>query len=158
MAIILNDQEILKLIHEKKIFPKEGQNIFQAKDKKGHKEQEITIPRDDGSLFKIIFRQNKINILDFSFILGYMAPRSNVLFRLRRYNGKSHEHTNGIEKDSFYDFHVHMATERYQQLAGFDEDDYAEVSDAYSDIHSAMECFVKDCNIVLPTNDQMKLF
>jgi hypothetical protein len=50
-----------------------------------------------------------------------------------------------------------MATERYQ-VAGFDEDGYAGVSDAYSDIHSAMECFVKDCNIVLPTNDQMKLF
>lgn len=89
MAIILNDQEILELIHEKKIFPKEWQNIFQTKDKKGHKEQEITIPRDDGSLFKVIFRQNKINILDFSFILGYMAPKSNVLFRLRRHNGKA---------------------------------------------------------------------
>jgi hypothetical protein len=29
---------------------------------------------------------------------------------LRRCNGKSHEHTNIIESDKFYDFHIHTAT------------------------------------------------
>lgn len=86
-----------------------------------------------------------------------MAPRSNLLFRIRRYNGKSHEHTNRIEGNSFYDYHIHIATERYQQL-GFDEDGYAEISKAYTDIHSAMECFKNDCNIALPDDKQFRLF
>lgn len=157
MAIILNDHEILQLIQEKKTLPAEWKNIFQMKDKKGHKEQEITVKRNDESLFKIILRQSRINILDFSLILGYLAPRRKILFRLRRYNGKSHEHTNKIEGNSFYDFHIHTATERYQD-AGFDEDGYAEISKSYSDIHSALECFRTDCNIVLPNKSQFSLF
>jgi hypothetical protein len=44
---------------------------------------------------------------------------------LRRHNGKSHEHTNQIEAGAFYDFHIHRATERYQEL-GMREDAYAE--------------------------------
>lgn len=94
MAIILNDTEILKLIQERKNFPKEYHTLFQMKEKKGHKEQELTIKRIDGSLFKVILRQSRINILDFSIIFGYMPPKSNLMFRLKRYNGKSHEHTN----------------------------------------------------------------
>ncbi len=155
MTIKITDQEISQLFRERKELSQEYHTLFQMKDKKGHKEQEITIPRNDGSLFKIILRQNKINFLDFSIILGYMAPRSNVMIRLRRYNGKSHNHTNKIEKESFYDFHIHIATERYQD-AGFDEDAYAKVSKSYSDINSAMECFIKDCNISLP-DYQIKL-
>jgi len=157
MAIILKDEEILELVQEKKTLPYKLQNIFQMKDKKGHKEQEITLKRNNGSLFKIILRQNKINVLDFSIILGYMASKSNILFRLKRYNGKSHEHTNKIEKNNFYDFHIHTATERYQD-AGFDEDGYAEVSNIYSDIHSAAEYFIKECNVSLPEDPQMRLF
>ena len=63
-----------------------------------------------------MLRQNKINRLDFSVILAVRVPQSNLLFRLRRYNGKSHEHTNHIEGDTFYDYHIHMATERYQEI------------------------------------------
>ena len=54
------------------------------------------------------------------------VPQSNRVFRLRRYNGKSHEHTNPIEKEIFYDFHIHTATERYQVLENKKEDTYAE--------------------------------
>lgn len=106
MAPILTDSEVLQLIQEEKIFPKEYNSLFQMKEKKGHREQELTLKRIDGSLFKIILRQSRINILDFSVILGYMPPKSNIMFRLRRYNGKSHEHTNVIEKAVFYDFHM----------------------------------------------------
>lgn len=147
----------MQLIQERKTFPKEYYTLFRMKDKKGHKEQELTIKRPDGSLFKVILRQNQINVLDFSLVLGYMPPKSNLLFRLRRYNGKSHEHTNIIEEDSFYDFHIHIATERYQE-AGLKEDGYAQVSNAYSDIRSAMGCFINDCNIILPDYKQGRLF
>lgn len=156
MAIIINDKEILQFIEERKLLPQKYQNLFLMK-KKGHTEREIIIPRGDGSLFKIILRQNQKNILDFSLILGYMPPKSNLLFRLRRYNGKSHEHTNILEKEVFYDFHIHIATERYQ-VAGLKEDGYAIITNAFSDIHSAIKCFTEDCNIVLLNNNQPKLF
>lgn len=157
MSIKLNDNEILQLIKEKKMLPKEIGSLFQMKEKKGHREQELTIRRNDGGEFKVILRQNQKNALDFSLILGYMPQKSNLLFRLRRYNGKSHEHTNIIEKDTFYDFHIHTASQRYQ-ATGPREDGYAEVSNAYSDIHSAMDYFIKDCNIIFPDDKQGRLF
>lgn len=156
MAMIFNDNEILQLIQEQKPFPKEYRSLFQMKEKKGHREQELTIKRNDGSLFKVILRLNRINVLDFSVILGYTPSKSNLLFRLKRYNGKSHEHTNSIEKVAFYNFHIHLATLRYQE-AGLREDGYAEPSGAYVDIYSAMDCLIKDCNIILPDDKQPKL-
>lgn len=157
MSVVLNDQEIMQLIQEKKSLPQIYNELFQMKEKKGHKERDLILKRDDGSLFKIIVRQNTINVLDFSIILGYIPSGSNEVFRLRRYNGKSHEHTNTIEKESFYDFHIHTATQRYQE-AGLKEDKYAQVTAAYSDIYSAMDCFVKDCNIALADSNQLRLF
>lgn len=156
MGILLNDNDILELIREEKTFPKEYYSLFQMKEKKGHREQELTLSRKDGSLFKIILRQNRIDVLDFSVILGYMPPKSNLMFRLRRYNGR-HEHTNTIEKVTFYNFHIHMATARYQE-AGLREDCYAEVSDGYADIRGAMDCFIRDCNIIMPDEKQPGLF
>lgn len=156
MVTIFNDSEILQLIREEKPFPKEYPSLFQMKAKKGHREQEITLKRNDGSSFKVILRQSRINVVDFSAILGFIPTRSSLMFRLKRYNGKSHEHTNRIEKTSFYDFHVHLATLRYQE-AGLKEDGYAEVSDAYADIRSAMDCLIRDCNIILPDDKQLRL-
>ena len=63
---------------------------------------------------------------------------------LQRYNGRSHEHTNLIERDRFSGFHVHTATERDQQL-GADEDAYAEPTDRYADLHGALQCMFEDC-------------
>ncbi len=154
--IILNDVEISNLVQERKEFPRNYEILFQTKDKKGHREQEIILPRSDGSQFKVILRQNQINQLAFSLILGYMPPKTTALIRLRRYNGKSHYHTNKIEKETFYDFHIHQATERYQ-AAGFDEDGYAVTSKEFADIQSALDCLVKDCSIVLPANRQLKM-
>jgi hypothetical protein len=153
MAIVLSDEEIMQLIQESKTLPKDWRKIFRMKDKRGHKEQEMVIPRDNGSQFRIIVRQNLRNALDFSLILGYLAPRASRVFNLRRYNGKSHRHTNSIERTKFYDFHIHTATERYQE-AGFDEEGYAEVSNEYSDVFSAVNVFIRDCNMVLPEGEQ----
>ena len=85
----------------------------------------------------LMFRQSTFNPLDFSVILGYIIPNTNQVFRLRRYNGKSHEHTNWLEQEKFYDFHIHTATERYQ-IAGWNEDGYATPTDRYSDHHGAL--------------------
>ncbi|MCA1840753.1 MAG: hypothetical protein ABR507_06715 [Actinomycetota bacterium] len=91
----------------------------------------------------MILRQSDANPLDFSVIIAYNMPRSNQWFRLRRYNGRSHTHTNTIEKNSFFEFHIHTATERYQG-SGLREDAYAEPTNRYSDFQSALHIAVDD--------------
>lgn len=154
--IILTDKEIADLMRERKHFPENYQHLFQTKSKRGHNEQEMSIPRGDGSQFKVLLRQNQINALDFSLILGYVPPKKTTIFRLRRYNGKSHQHSNKIEGEKFYNFHIHQATERYQR-AGFEEDAYAVQSEGYANVQDALDCFIKDCAIVLPEDNQLKL-
>jgi hypothetical protein len=116
MAAILSDVEIARLLEEKKPLPADYRTKIQIRPKRGHKERELDLEGAGGSDFRLILRQSVINPLDFSVILVHRPPQSNQLFRLRRYNGKSHEHTNPIEEDTFYDFHIHQATERYQQI------------------------------------------
>lgn len=78
-------------------------------------------------------------------------------FRLVRYNGKSHAHTNTIENESFYGFHIHRATERYQELGGR-EDTYAELTDAYKNFDGALACMFRDCGFPASMKIQMTLF
>ncbi len=117
----------------------------------------MEVKGSDGSDFRLIFRQSLLNPLDFSIILAYRPPNSNQLFRLQRYNGKSHEHTNTIERDTFYDFHIHQATERYQQL-GAREDAFAEPTDRFSEFHEAVSCMINNCGFEVPFDPQRKLF
>jgi hypothetical protein len=79
------------------------------------------------------------------------------MFRLRRHNGKSHEHTNQIEASTFYDFHIHMATERYQEL-GMRENAYAEATDRFGDFDSALRCLVDDCRFETAPDPNLRLF
>lgn len=71
------------------------------------------------------------------------VPQTNVLFRLRRYNGK-HWHRNKLEGERFRGFHIHTATKRYQER-GFDEDKFAQRTDRYSGFGSALRCMIEDC-------------
>lgn len=105
----------------------------------------------------MILRQSTFNTLDFSVILGYQLPKSTQLFRLRRYNGRSHEHTNKIEGVTFYDFHIHQATERYQDI-GLDEDTFAEATSRYQDMSGALQCLLADCAFEEPPSNQPRLF
>ena len=133
MADILSDREVEQLLKETKPLEKDYRARIQIRPKTGHKERELDVKGVNGSDFRLILRQSAYNPLDFSVILAYRPPNSNQLFRLWRCNGKSHEHTNTIEQKKFYDFHIHKATERYQQI-GAREDAYAEPTDKYSDI------------------------
>jgi len=48
---------------------------------------------------------------DFSCGLGFIPKGKTQVFSLRRYNGKSHQHTNRLDENQpFYDFHIHQAT------------------------------------------------
>lgn len=153
MAILLSDLDIARLLTERKPLPGDYQSRVQLRAKSGHKERELDIKGIAGADFQLIIRQSLFNPFDFFVILGYSVPETNALFRLRRYNGRSHEHTNRIEGNAFYDFHIHTATERYQ-IAGSDEDHFAEITDRFADLNGAIQCMLQDCAFEYPPGTQ----
>ncbi len=157
MPTNLTDEEIYRLIHEEKPLPKDYRKKINTRLKRGHKERDLEINGADGNDFRLIIRQSIFNPLDFSIILAYKPPQSSRVFRLQRYNGKSHEHTNIIEKITFYEFHIHHATERYQDI-GAHEDAFAEKTNRFSDFYSAIDCMMADCGFNIPKNPQLSLF
>lgn len=157
MTSTYSDADIEALLAEQKSVPTDWRTRLRYRQKRGHEEAELDLPGADGNEFRVILRRNSINRLDFSAILAVRIPESNRLFRLRRYNGKSHEHTNQIEDTTFFDFHIHTATERYQQL-GSREDAYAEVTDRFGDPEAAIQCLFDDANCDVPPESQMSLF
>jgi len=112
MPVRLTDQDIARLIQEPKLLPADFRARIETRPKRGHKERELDLRGADGSEFRLILRQSLYNALDFSVILAFCPAESNQIFRLRRYNGKHGEHSNTIEGQTFYDFHIHEATER----------------------------------------------
>lgn len=157
MVIIRTDAEIDALIAEPKLLPYDYRQRILTRPRRGHREQALDLTGSSGNDFRLILRQALLNPLDFSIILAWMPPQSTALFRLRRYNGKSHEHSNVLEVQKFYDFHIHQATERYQ-TAGLREDAFAEPTDRYQDYESAVRSMIQDCGFQLPAGDQSELF
>jgi hypothetical protein len=157
MPVRLRDVEIARLVAEGKVLPDDYRRRLQVRAKRGHKEQELDLKGVEGSEFRVVLRQSTSNALDFSIILAYRAPKSNQVFRLRRYNGKSHEHTNVIEGEAFYDFHIHVATERYQDL-GMREDSFAEVTERFGDYDGAVRALLADCGFQASVRGQQALF
>lgn len=157
MPDYLTDNEIHALLQEAKPLPADYQRRLVTRPKRGHNEVQLDVQGASGSAFRVILRQSLTNPLDFSVILGYCPPNSNQVVRLRRYNGKSHEHTNPLEHETFYDFHIHQATERYQP-SGNREDTFAERTNRYADMRQAVECLIADCAMQLPPEANMPLF
>jgi len=157
MAVNLSDSEIQELLQQRKVLPDDWRQRLHLKPKHGHKERELDLVGEAGSRFRLILRESSVNPMAFSVILAYLPSNSNQLLRLRRYNGKAHEHTNTIEGQTFYDFHIHEATERYQAL-GVREDSYAERTARFASVHDAVKCMCEDCGFVVPPNHQPELF
>jgi hypothetical protein len=157
MTIHLDDADIARLISERKPLPSGYRDRIRTKPKRGHSERELDITGVSSSEFRLILRQSEFNPLDFSVILAYRPPKIYQLFRLRRYNGKSHEHTNTLESETFYDFHIHMATERYQD-SGLREDAFAQVTARFADFQGAVKCMLADCGFDVPADPQFELF
>jgi hypothetical protein len=67
------------------------------------------------------------------------------------------QHLINIIEKTFYDFHIHQATTRYQE-SGSNEDSYAEPTDLFSDFNQALSCMLKDCGIQVPVEPQGRLF
>lgn len=157
VAVFYSDDEIQRLLAEPKPLPPDYRARIRPREKRGHSEQELVIQGQHGSEFRLLYRQSLFNPFDFSVILGVCPPQSNQTFRLRRYNGRSHPHTNTLEQVTFYDFHIHTATSRYQEI-GAREDWYAEPTSRFADVHTALNCMMEDCSFILPPRDQGALF
>lgn len=147
---MFTEVEIDRLINERKLLPRSFAEMIRLKPKPGHQEYDLDITGGQGSEFRLILRKNVVNSFDFSVILAHRIQKSNQLFRLRRYNGKSHEHTNHLERETFYGFHIHFATERYQQTS-WREDAYAVPTDRYGNFEEAVACVLRDCGFEDPS-------
>jgi len=150
LPIPLSDTAISQLIGAAKSIP-EGLSLPLRPmiERNGHWQKGFEIDGDPGNRFVVKIRQSCVNTMNFSVILGYMLPGSYTVFRLRRYNGKSHYHTNVLENERFYDFHVHVATERYQR-PGYNEEHFAERTDRYWNLESAIRCLLDECGFGSP--------
>lgn len=150
--LILADEQISALIRQEKPTPSGLRPFSRLIEHNQYRRRDYEITCDSGEEFVIAIRESILNLFDFSAILGYKLPGISTIFRLRRYNGKSHQHSNPIENEKFREFHVHTATERYQKR-GAKEDHFAVIDRRYFDINGAVDCLLVDCGFRSPMAD-----
>lgn len=159
LEVQFSDAEIEYLIAMPKDLPANYRGSLRRMNQKsysdGHEEAQLEVSSPTEGSFRIMLRRSRINPVDFSAILGYLPPERSKVFRLLRYNGASHEHTNKLEGSSFRTFHIHHATERYQR-AGWDEDRYAAETDRYETLDGALEALLDDCNFIRPEQERLQ--
>jgi hypothetical protein len=147
----LTDAQIARLLAERKPSVAAGDLLKHlAPDAIGtSRSAATTVPAADGGSFILRVRQNSLEPYDFSIILSY-APAGSRETILRRHNGPSHRHRNPIEDTSFEGVcHIHIATERYQ-LMGSNVEHYAEQTDRFHDVATALVCMLNDANFEPP--------
>jgi hypothetical protein len=157
MPILLSDERIAQLISEPKVLSVVLLSGLRWKTKLRHKEAEVALRGGYGSDFLVRLRQSMVNPFDFTAMLVYLPPDTNREFKLLRYNGRSHEHGNRLEGDVFYDFHIHRATARYQDI-GRSEESYAVVTNEYATVMEALNCLLRDANFSVEEGAQPSLF
>ena len=151
MDIKYTDQQIAELINERKVLPDDWRIQLDKNDS-------LYIIGERGNRFRIITNLNTKYPSDFSVILAVVNPKKGADFRIRRYNGMhKRPHNNKIEKQKIYGYHIHSATERYQER-GYDEEAYAEKTDRYNNLKGALHCLIQDANLELPAQLELRLF
>ncbi len=166
MARILTDREIDELLHEHKSLPTNWQSRLQPRPKSNfsYSQRDYEIQGENGHVFRIVIRKNEINPLDFSIILTF-RDNNGAEFNLCRYNGRHpSQHTNKLEKaeglsnSKFRNaFHIHKATQRYQEM-DLAIDGYAEATDDYSSFDTALHVFVRSNGFSVDTDEGPTLF
>ena len=151
MDIKYTDQQIAALIKERKVLPDNWRIQLDKNDS-------LYIIGESGNRFRIITNLNKKYPTDFSVILAVINPKTGAVFRICRYNGMPKRlHNNKIEKQKIYGYHIHSATERYQER-GYDEETYAEETNRYNNLEGALQCLIQDANLELPAQLELRLF
>ncbi|MCY3628025.1 MAG: hypothetical protein OXG88_10350 [Gammaproteobacteria bacterium] len=154
MRVALPESEIDSLMMERKVLPGNWSTAMRLSPKRGHYERQLEVTGENENIFVLILRKSMNNEFDFSVIVAVKLHKPNRIFRLRRYNGLSHTHTNRIESETFYDYHIHIATERYQKL-GMHEESYAIRTDRYVNFEGAIDCAISDAKFEFPDGRQL---
>lgn len=164
MPRVLTDSDIGTLLGETKSLPSNWVTRLRTRPKSNmaFSQRDYSLTASSGSEFNLVLRTSLQSPLDFSVILVYVED--NQEYVLRRNNGAHpSRHTNRWEKmqgqpnsQLEVGFHIHMATERYQ-LAGLRIDGYAEATDRYQDIDSALRVLLTDCSFVVPDNARAQI-
>ena len=140
MDIKYTDQQIAELINEPKVLPDDWRIQL-------NRNNDLYIIGENGNRFRLITNQNEKYPSDFSVILAVIDPKTGTAFRICRYNGMpKRPHNNKIEKQKIYGYHIHFATERYQER-GYDEDTYAEETDRYNNLEGALPVSYTRCEL-----------
>ena len=164
--LFFTDVQIQDLIVEPKLLDCSASALMHGmKSKSGreasHSQISRKFPRRKGEGDWLIYlRRSRENQFDFSCGLGFIPKDKNQAFTLTRYNGKSHQHTNMLEKEKpFYDFHIHIATEKYQR-SSYSTEHRADITNRYADFYGAFTALLNDCNVSLNDFDsgQTSLF
>ena len=162
---ILEDEKVSSLIQEPKSIPGNWRSKLHLRKARygAHRERELEVTGDAGGTFKIIVRDNPNLLHDFSVVLLYLDNETTAKWRLRRYNGNTHCHTNiiefrnGVPMSRFGNkFHIHICTKRYQ-MEGHKEDHFAEVTERYSDLEGAISCLLTDCGFIIEDSQNPQL-
>lgn len=162
MPRILSDAEIAELLCEQKTLPANWAKRLAPRPtaRQVHRKKSLSISGANGSQFVIDVRQNPNSLLDFTVILTFVDDDSHR-YILTRFNGRHpSQHTNKWEKkrgqpgSEFRNvFHIHTATERYQQ-EGYSIDGYAEPTQSYSSFDTALREFVASNGFVIGQGDE----
>jgi hypothetical protein len=150
---MLSDERIERLLEEEK--PEIDARALRtaltsSPPKQLHHRAKKTIHGRNGNSFVLHLRQSALDPYAFSVILAYL-PKTGPEIILRRHNGRNHRHANKIEGTSFTNaFHVHQATERYQ-AAGFDTEGYAEPTDEFYDLATALDAMLRVAHFQHPS-------
>ena len=151
MDIKYTDQQIAELITERKVLPDDWRIQL-------NRNNSLYIIGENSNRFRVITNQNEKYPSDFSVILAVIDPKTGTTFRICRYNGMpKRPYNNKIEKQKIYGYHIHFATERYQER-GYDEETYAEETDRYNNLEGALQCLIQDANFEFPAQLELKLF
>lgn len=143
---MLTDQRIERLLREGKptIETRRLLRAFAASDPRhGHRRLVRRFVGDSGTAFALHLRQSSLDAYDFSVILTLVPLGGGPEINLLRHNGRGHTHRNKIEKTRLPStFHVHIATERYQQH-GYEIDGYAEATTTFDSLATALDAMLR---------------
>lgn len=157
-AVKFTDEEISQLVNERKQLPKRWERRLLAlriKKELSQKRSGLVVRSQTGE-FEVKIRQCVDHPLDFSVVVAFRKKNESGWFILRRYNGKHpaphvNRPVNG-PKESIPGFHIHMATAEAQRR-GRDEESYAAGTSYYTEVYSAIEYALKDCNFEKPRDE-----
>lgn len=155
---MLTDLRIQRLLQEEKPTVEASALLrqFSSSDPKhGHRRLTKRVRGENGSVFALHLRQSTLDPYDFSVILAFVPTSGSSEIILRRHNGKSHPHKNKIEGNRLPStFHVHIATERYQER-GHDIDGYAEVTSDFDSLATAVDAMLGVANFQPPAQTSL---